>query len=323
MKPFQITVLGIFGFFIIVGVFLFATYRSGGGENSGPAEALVWGTLPQETIDSTLRAFGVENTNTLSVTYREIPEDSFDAVLVEALASGEGPDLVILPHDLILRHRNKIQAIPFESYTERDFRDRFIDGADIFLEQSGIIALPFNVDPLVLYWNRTLLSNASIPQAPRYWDELESIVPTLALVDESLAIQQSAIPFGEFLNVAHAKEILATLIMQAGSPIVARNEREQPVSYLSARLGASTAPGESALRFYTEFSNPSKALYTWNRALPVSTNAFLSGDLAFYPGYASELGTLRQILTLTLLRCHRYETLVHASLMDECTDLRL
>jgi ABC-type glycerol-3-phosphate transport system substrate-binding protein len=47
-------------------------------------------------------------------------------------------------------------------------------------------------------------------------------------------------------------------------------------------------PAESALRFYTEFANPGKSNYSWNRSLPRSDEAFVGGRLAVYFGFASE-----------------------------------
>src|SRR5690606_38217983 len=56
-----------------------------------------------------------------------------------------------------------------------------------------------------------------------------------------------------------------------------------------------TSPSlESALRFYTNFSNPSQESYSWNAALRNSRDAFLAGELAIYFGYASEIQGLRQ-----------------------------
>ena len=52
--------------------------------------------------------------------------------------------------------------------------------------------------------------------------------------------------------------------------------------------GSGNSSAEGALNFYTEFANPSLTLYSWNQSLPSSRTAFLSGDLAFYPGFASE-----------------------------------
>ena len=43
---------------------------------------------------------------------------------------------------------------------------------------------------------------------------------------------------------------------------------------------------------YTEFADPSKVDYSWNRSLPNSQQAFASGELALYVGYASEEPTI-------------------------------
>jgi ABC-type glycerol-3-phosphate transport system substrate-binding protein len=52
-------------------------------------------------------------------------------------------------------------------------------------------------------------------------------------------------------------------------------------------------PAEAAVSFYTEFGNPAKPSYSWNRSLPNSTNYFLSGDLALYFGFASEISNIQ------------------------------
>ena len=51
---------------------------------------------------------------------------------------------------------------------------------------------------------------------------------------------------------------------------------------------------QSALRFYTEFSNPAKTTYSWNRSLPSSKDVFIAGDLAMYFGFASELDDIEK-----------------------------
>jgi ABC-type glycerol-3-phosphate transport system substrate-binding protein len=48
------------------------------------------------------------------------------------------------------------------------------------------------------------------------------------------------------------------------------------------------------MNFYTQFANPAKTVYTWNRSLPASRQAFIAGDTALYIGFASE----RPFLTL-------------------------
>ena len=51
---------------------------------------------------------------------------------------------------------------------------------------------------------------------------------------------------------------------------------------------------EKALRFYTEFANPAKTSYSWNRSLPSAQDAFVAGDVAMYLGFASEYTQIAQ-----------------------------
>ena len=52
-------------------------------------------------------------------------------------------------------------------------------------------------------------------------------------------------------------------------------------------------PGRTVLTFYTQFADPSKVSYTWDPSLPDSEEAFLTGNLALYLGYASRASFLR------------------------------
>ena len=151
------------------------------------------------------------------------------------------------------------------------------------------MALPILVDPLVMYWNRSLFNAASLALPPKAWDELVDLSTKLTKTDPSFSVLQSTIALGGYENVTNAKEILATLVMQAGNPITTRIPTQGVESILSDRLGFAEAPADSAIRFYTEFANPVKLVYSWNRALPASLDMFLRGDLALYLGFASEL----------------------------------
>ena len=48
------------------------------------------------------------------------------------------------------------------------------------------------------------------------------------------------------------------------------------------------------LRFFTEFSDASKAVYSWNRSLPTAEEQFLAGKLAVYFAPASDIASLRR-----------------------------
>ena len=292
MSKFQIILTTIFALFIFVGVVLFAT--SGRGDPSKTiGSVVIWGTLDEEVMNGVIKNLAMGDKAFKKVKYEEKPAQDFNEILTEAIAEGKGPDVFLLPQSDILKHQNKIIPIPYENFTLRDYKNYFIEEGEFYLRTDGILALPFTVDPLVMYWNRSLFANAGVAKPPRVWDDFFVLAKKLTKKDANMNIFTSAVSLGEFSNIENAKEILVTLIMQAGNPITYRDNGEIGVSLRDTMINGQTTPTESALRFYTEFSNPIKETYSWNRALPNSKTAFLSGDLAIYFGFAGELRELR------------------------------
>lgn len=253
----------------------------------------LWGTVPQEKMESLLmNSAGLQGSG-LKLSYVEKRSESIESDLVDALASGRGPDLILASQDLILRQQGKLAVLPYENLSERDFKDTFVGGAEIFLSPAGTIAQPMLVDPLVLYWNRTLLTNAGVANPPRYWDELFTLAPLVSQKDKQGNIIRSLVAFGEYGNVTDAKSILSALILQGGNAIVGKDSSGRYTSLLRLQTAEELSPVESAVRFYTDFSNPSKTIYSWNRGLQASQDMFAAGKLGLYIGFASELSAIR------------------------------
>ena len=295
MNTFQITILGIFAFFLLMGFLIFAgiiPLFQGGAPSGVGGTVVVWGTLPGEYMDEPLRTVNQKNKETYAIEYKEIRPENFDRELIEALASGTGPDVLFLPQDLVIRHQDKVSPIPYESLSARVFQDAFVEEGELYLSKGGALALPIFLDPLVMYWNRDLFSAAGIAQPPKKWEEFFGLVTRLTTRDEAFNIRKSAVAFGEMRNVTNAKDIVSMLILQAGNPIIEVRDDVLNV-VLQDNQGAVTPPAQSSVRFYTEFSNPARSTYSWNRALPQSKDFFTSGDLALYFGYASEFSDIR------------------------------
>lgn len=283
MNSFQTIILGIFGFFIIAGLLAVALAKQHGGPDA--VSLSLWGALQKSAVEEIIR--GSFDAETLRVSYREVPEEALDKELIEALAAGRGPDMVLLPLEFSLRFRDKLQLIPYASYSERAYKDAFVQEGDLFLTLQGIIALPFALDPLVMYWNRDFLDEAGIAAPPKYWDEFLSLARELTEKDDLGNLSRSAVSLGEYRNVSHAKEILAALFLQGGNQIVATGESGRRVTLNQAGSGP-------IVDFFTEFANPQKPLYSWNRSLPASKNRFLASKLAIYFGLGSEYAELRK-----------------------------
>lgn len=290
MSKFKIVVTAIFAISFVGGIIVFAMYRS---SSQSASNVVVWGTISNAAFDAAYKNSSLAKNKLINTTYIKKNPADFDSQFVEALADGVGPDVLIMREDSIYKNRNKLLVIPYKSYTARDFKSRFIEGGDIFLGTDGVFALPFIVDPMVMYWNKDIFSNNLISQTPLYWDEMYDLSKKMTIKDSSANIMQSTLAFGEWKNVNNAKEIISLLMLQAGTPITAINGNTY-YSVIDSLFNFAIAPGVSALNYYTQFSNPTATSYSWNRSLPTSLNFFLSGNLAMYFGFASEIFSIQQ-----------------------------
>ena len=183
MSTFKIIVTAIFALCFVAGIAIFALSKSSSSEQT--YDLTVWGTVSSDTFLASYNNSSLKTNKQMKVNYVKKDPSTFDADFVEALAEGKGPDLVILRDDSIYKQRNKLFVIPYQNYSVRDFKDRFIQEGELFLAQDGVVAVPFIVDPMVMYWNRDMFSNAQIPQPPQYWDQVAPIIDKITRRDSS------------------------------------------------------------------------------------------------------------------------------------------
>jgi len=286
---FQIIILIIFIAAAIFGVLVFsgAIPLGSGGEGS-LGTVVLWGTIPAQAIAAPLEDFNNANP-TFTVNYVQKSVDTFDRDLLEALASGKGPDMFFLPDNLAFSYANKIFTIPYGSYPLSTFKNVFAGAGEVFLTGKGILAFPMSIDPLMLYYNRSILDANGVIYPPSTWEDMSNLVPVLTKKDDSNRILKSAVALGHFSNIVHAKDILVALFMQAGNPII-KEENGVFISTLNRPIGNYNLP--SILKFYTDFADPNNPAYSWNRSFSGSGDAFSKEDLAFYFGYAGEFRSL-------------------------------
>ncbi|MBI2065854.1 MAG: extracellular solute-binding protein [Candidatus Zambryskibacteria bacterium] len=289
MSKFQIILLSVFGIFIVVGVAVFSLYR---GSSTGSVTVTVWGDISTYDFNLLSNASTLKQDQNLRVNYVEKSSETIETEFTEALARGTGPDLIIITQDKFLKNKPKLVPIPYASISERNFKTTFVEEGELFLDRNGIYALPLFLDPLVLYYNRDRLSSAGQAQPIAYWDEIYEAASNLSKRDAAGNLVTSVMALGEARNIPNAKSILSLLLLQAGTSItkfIGPDLRSQ----VFAKSGLPISPGESAFDFYTQFSNPTRSYYSWNRSLIDAQTHFTSGDSAYYLGFASELRVLK------------------------------
>jgi ABC-type glycerol-3-phosphate transport system substrate-binding protein len=292
MNSFQTILVVIFLAFFVFAVLMFSGVIKLGNSRAQSelkGNVVIWGTFPSVSLSN---AFNIvsKNNRDLRIIYQQKSLSTYQQDLIEAFANGNGPDLFIMTPDMIKKNNNFIYKVPYASYPEKTFRDLFIDGADIYLDSQGVLGFPLVVDPMVLYYNKDILTNEGIVYPPKTWDELFTLNSSLTKRDNGGVISQSMIALGQYDNINNAKDILATLLIQNDNYIVQKENNQNYTSVLNRNpLNLSISPIEAVIEFFVEFSNPSNTAYSWNRSLPNSLDMFTGGKLAFYIGKASEL----------------------------------
>ena len=284
---FQVILLCIFGGCAIAGVLIFAL-AVGRGNGNTIGNVVIWGTFDGNQITDMLRTEADADSSLLGVTYVQKDADTYISTITDALASGKGPDLIILRQDNALTQESRLIPISFQALPKSEFDSRYADAASPFVSDAGILGIPILIDPLVLYWNKDMLNTAGYARAPKYWDEVQDMAQKITKRTETGTITKATIPFGLYRNVNNAKEILSMLVMQAGGQITARDGDNVLQAELAPSQRDVAQSSLAALRFYTEFADPSKPGYSWNASLPEARKAFIAGDLALYLGLSSE-----------------------------------
>jgi multiple sugar transport system substrate-binding protein len=291
-ENFQLITIIVFIAFAILGVLVFSgAIPIGKNNKSGSLGTVVlWGTVKADVMAPLLEEFNNANT-TLVVKYAQKSSDTFDQDLLEALADGTGPDMFLLQDNLAFHYANKIFPIPYSSYPLASFKNNFAGAGEVFLTSKGILAFPLSIDPLMMYYNRSILDANGVVSPPTSWDDLTALVPKLDTKDNSNRIIKSAVALGDFSNITHAKDILSALFMQVGNGIVIE-KNEVFNSSLNTPASNPKYSLSAILKFYTDFADPNQAVYSWNKSFPNSSDAFSAENLAIYFGYASELQSL-------------------------------
>lgn len=244
----------------------------------------------------------------VKINIRQVRYEEFDKLFTTALADNVGPDVVSvhsrwlgkyaqrlssMPASVTtsrLEIKNKLNKemrvipetanLPSRSYVEANFVQSAADG----IQQGGqLFGLPLAMDTLAIYYNKELLDRSGIPEPPSTWDEFVEAVKKVTKFNSTGDIVQSGVALGTGANIDNSFDIVSLLMMQNGVEMARNNS----VGFASGLAKSDYShPSLQALRFYTDFANSGKEVYTWNKKMGDALSAFVQGKTAFYFGYA-------------------------------------
>jgi len=221
----------------------------------------------------------------VSVEYVSIGADNYENDLLDALAAGTGPDVFMFHSKWLREHKNKITPIPSEKMMPLTFAGFFPQVAEQdFIADDRIYALPLTLDTLAIAYNRDVFDRNQVVFPPKTWEELQTAVLKIRVIDGETITRAAAAIGGTSDNVVNSTDILSVLIMQYGALIVDRKSD-------NVNFGRD---GKDALEYYTQFSDPDSAFYTWDDSFGLSNEAFANEDVALTFVYPDDVKVIRE-----------------------------
>lgn len=298
--------------FGILGIFVFSISQFG-NSNVDPSltgNVIVWGTLPAEKMNPLFYNYS-QDAKTYSVQYVQQPEDRLINRYIEAIANNAGPDLLLVPENITVPLRDYSARFPEGYISEKLFKEKFVRSTHKLYVPNSVYAFPLAIDPLIMYVNTDILTNAGFSKAPNTWGDIPLYVSrVLGFTKSDENNVQRAIALGSLNNIVHNREILLTLLMQLKNDVISFRvntetkrdpmTQEETVVYtekFESVLGLSSEDlklkndvlAEQVFVFFTSFINPNiKEAYTWSKRAPLDRDLFASGNLGIYFGLASD-----------------------------------
>lgn len=260
-----------------------------GGQRQGKSITLTWWKPFDDPryVQPLIDAYQKAHSN-VQIKYVQKDVTTYESELVDALASGNGPDIFSIHNDWLPKHEDKIAPAPAAAISLRDFENNFVQVAtDDLVDGGKIYAMPLAVDVLGLYYNRDILASAGIARPPATWEELVNLTPKLTRQDSTGDFTRSAVALGTAANINRAPDILGLLMLQNGTQFYDPNHQQSTMERSQKDdQGNTFSPGARALEFYTQFADPGKVTYTWNSRSNNSIEAFASGKVAMMFSYS-------------------------------------
>ena len=220
------------------------------------------------------------------IQYRKLSPETYKEDLIDAFASGKGPDIFMIRNSWRPDFEDKTAAAPAGTILEKDYRDAFVDvvAADFISTENKIFGIPLSVDSLALYYNKDIFNAAGITKAPETWEEVADIARRLTVLDQFGNMTRSGIALGTGTNINRSSDILTTLMLQLG--VTTQDQ--------SGKVGFAQAEAAQAFDFYNQFARITSPNYSWNARQHYSIDAFYEGTTAMMINYSWQNDTLVQ-----------------------------
>ena len=241
------------------------------------------------------------------INYRTINDQlNYEDIIREMQFEGNGPNIYSVFNSWVPRYSEKLKPMPAGTMTLEQYRDTYASVAyDDLVIGGEVYALPFYIDTPVLFYNQDKFLNEGYLKPPETWEEFKDYVEKLTVLEDvkvvldedeekdedededgiittEKRIKIAGAAIGGGSNVNRSQDILMLLIMQNNI----QDNFENLVSFNNK--GTFTA-----IKSYTDFTDPEKRFYTWNEDQMYSIDAFSQRKAAMMINYSHHIKTIK------------------------------
>ncbi len=270
---------------LLVSSLVFAQGAAETKKSEGPIELTFWSLFTGgdgEFFDAMIQEFNASQ-NEIIMKNDMVKFDNYYTKLTTALAAKTAPDVVVVHQANLLNYVPSGSLLALDAYLDKetleDYQEAPLQGVQF---DGKLYSLPFDVHPIVMYYNKDLLQKAGIKDIPQSAQEL---------IDAAIKVKQATGKWGFAIDNTTGTYKAYTLTRLFMSMIA-----QQGGSLLDEKTNVPTfnnSMGEKSLIWlqqlvHTYNVNPTELDYD------AAMNTFKLGDAAFYFNGVWATGTLEK-----------------------------
>ncbi|MFA7119772.1 MAG: ABC transporter substrate-binding protein, partial [Sphaerochaetaceae bacterium] len=257
-----------------------------GAQPSGPIELTFWSLFTGgdgEFFDAMIKEFNASQ-NEIVMRNDMVKFDNYYTKLTTALSAKTAPDVVVVHQGNLLNYVPSGSLLPLDGYVDKSMLEDFQEAPLEACRFDGkLYSLPFDVHPIVMYYNKDILKAAGITTIPSTAEEFTKAAKQVK--DKTgkwgMAIDNTT---GTYKAYTLTRLFMSMMAQQGGSLL----------SDDTKKANFNNAYGEKALTWLKDLVNKDKVNPN-ELDYDAAMNMFKLGDAAFYFNGVWATGTLENV----------------------------
>lgn len=286
--------IGSIVFVVLLVIFFAIRFLMTKGEPITPITLNFWGAFDDSDIYTGLITDFQKSHPQIQVVYKKFSYEDYERELLDSLNKNKGPDIFMIHNSFLWRYKKFLYPLPENIISLNNIKNNYspVIFKD-FYDGSALYSLPLYVSTLALFYNQDLFDRKTIDSPPKTWDDFLKDTSISKKIDENGNILMAGSAMGTSKNINRAVDILYLLMLQSGTRFY---NNQGYASFANDLINGSQTvnPAERALKFYTDFANPKKNVYTYNNNLDYSIDSFSKGNSAMMINYNWQIETIKR-----------------------------